>query len=42
MLGWTPEVVTGGSLFEGVGFFQAQRGIWARCVSLLTARRRAA
>ncbi len=42
MLGWTPEVVMDGSLFEGVRWFQAQRSTWARCVSLLTARRRAA
>lgn len=42
MLGWTPEVVMDGSLMKGVGFFQAQRGVWARCVSVLTARRRAA
>lgn len=39
MLGWTPEVVMDGSLLKGVGFFQAQRGFWGRCVSLLTARR---
>ncbi len=40
MLGWTPEVVMDGILWEGVGFFQAQRRFWVRCVSLLTARRR--
>jgi hypothetical protein len=42
MLGWTPEVVMDGSLFESVRWFQAQRDVWARCVSVLTARRGAA
>ena len=38
MLGWTPEVASVDSLFEGVAWFQPQRAFWTHCVSWLTGR----